>query len=204
MVLLLSFWLWIDIFFVVLTNKKLLLPLLCRLNTNLFLDFANLREYLAAAVNVVISNPSVGLLPKTKISLFLLPICTDELIWAPRIIPIYLSFILLTKILNDNRILSRICYIFIYLDQYFQLITALNKKLPNVKSVFKSLDQGFSVSEIHKFTTFWWKKMPLILEHFLTNNTRGSRWCSIKLWAKESTEPIFLILVSDIPLDFYE
>ena len=46
--------------------------------------------------------------------------------------------------------------------------------------------------------------MLLILEHFLTNNTRGNTWWSIKLWAKESTDTIFLILSSDIPLDFYE
>ena len=42
--------------FLALTNKKLLLPLCCRLNTNLFLGCSKLIGYLASAVNVVSSN----------------------------------------------------------------------------------------------------------------------------------------------------
>ena len=37
----------------------------------------------SSAVNVVSSNPCVGPSPKIKISLFLLSVCTDELISAP-------------------------------------------------------------------------------------------------------------------------
>ena len=62
-----------------------MLLLKCRLNTNLFPDYVKSILYLAPAVNVVSSNPSVGPLPRSKISLFLLSICTDELIPAPKI-----------------------------------------------------------------------------------------------------------------------
>ena len=52
--------------FAALTNQKLLLPLWCRLNTNLFPDCVTLIGYLASAVNVVLFNPCVG--PVVKVS----------------------------------------------------------------------------------------------------------------------------------------
>ena len=51
--------------FTALTNKKLLLQLSCRLNTNLFLDSVKLVEYLALAVIVVLSKFCVG--PSTRL-----------------------------------------------------------------------------------------------------------------------------------------
>ena len=86
--LFLSRLLWIDIFFVALTNKKLLLPLLFRLNTNLFPDYVKLLGYFASAVNVVPSNPCVRPFPRIKISFSLLSICKDELISIPKMITI--------------------------------------------------------------------------------------------------------------------
>ena len=41
--------------------------------------------YFASRVNVVSSNHCVGLSPRIKLSLFLLSICTDELIKTPKI-----------------------------------------------------------------------------------------------------------------------
>ena len=38
-----------------------------------------METYSASAVNVALSDPCVGVLPKFKISLFLLSLCTDEL-----------------------------------------------------------------------------------------------------------------------------
>ena len=43
-------------------------------------------EYSAFDVNVTLSNPYVGPLPRITISLFLISICTDELISTPKII----------------------------------------------------------------------------------------------------------------------
>ena len=62
--------------FVVLTNKKLLLPLWYRRNTNLLFDCAKLIQDIFFLVNVVSSNP---------LSLILLSTCTDELISTPKI-----------------------------------------------------------------------------------------------------------------------
>ena len=63
-----------------------MLPLYCRLNTNLFPDCVKLIGYSASAVNVVPSNSYVGPIPRIKISFPLLSICTDELISTPKMI----------------------------------------------------------------------------------------------------------------------
>ena len=68
-----------------LTNKKLLLPLQCKLNADLSPDAVKLAGYLASPVIAVPSKPCVGPSPRTKISLFLLSTCTDGLILAPKI-----------------------------------------------------------------------------------------------------------------------
>ena len=69
--------------FVALTNKKLLFPLKCRLDRNLFLDCVKLIHYFASAVNMISSNPYVGPSPGIKISF---PVSTwiDELISSPK------------------------------------------------------------------------------------------------------------------------
>ena len=75
-----------------------MLPLKCRLNTNLFLDCAKLTGYFATAVNVVSSNPCVGPSPRIKISFHLISICTDELISAPKI----MTFLPTTPSVSEN------------------------------------------------------------------------------------------------------
>ena len=65
-----------------LVYKKLLTALYCRLSKSFSLDFLILTEYLACAVIVVLSNPSVGILPRSKKS-FLLSVCTDKLLATP-------------------------------------------------------------------------------------------------------------------------
>ena len=84
-----SLLLWINIFFVALVNKKLLLPLQCRLNKNFLRGFGNLIGYFASAIKVVSSNPYVGLSPRIKICFLLLSICTDEFISAQKIMTIF-------------------------------------------------------------------------------------------------------------------
>ena len=54
--------------------------------TKFLLLISNFIEYSFSAVNVVLSKPSVGSLPRIKISFFLLSICTDKIISAPNII----------------------------------------------------------------------------------------------------------------------
>ena len=54
--------------------------------------------YLASAGNVVSSNPGLGPLPRIKMSLFLLSICTDNLISAPKI----MTFIPMLPSVNKN------------------------------------------------------------------------------------------------------
>ena len=79
---------------VALTNKKLLLPLWCRLNANIFPDSVKLIGHFPSTVNVVSSNPCVGPSSKIEISLFLFSICTDELKSAPKLMtffPVLLS-----------------------------------------------------------------------------------------------------------------
>ena len=81
--------LWIDIFSVAFRNKVLrLLSLEFRLHENLLFGRVKLTGYIAFAVNVVSSNPYIGLSPRTKISLFLLSIWTDELLSAPKVMAI--------------------------------------------------------------------------------------------------------------------
>ena len=53
--------------------------------TNLFCDPDKLIESSASPVNVVLYNPCVGPLPRIKIFLFLLSVCTDKLISTPKI-----------------------------------------------------------------------------------------------------------------------
>ena len=54
-----------------------------------FPDYVKLIGYLTSTVNVVSSNYCIGTSPRIKITLFLLSICTNELISAPKINDIY-------------------------------------------------------------------------------------------------------------------
>ena len=56
--------------FAALTNKKLLLPLYCRLNTNFFPNCIKVVVYFTSAVSVVSSNPCVGSSPRIKINYY--------------------------------------------------------------------------------------------------------------------------------------
>ena len=67
-----------------------MLQLYCRLNTNLFHDFAILAEYLVSAVNVVSSNSYVFFHRELT---FLLSISTDEFISAPEIMKFFPTFL---------------------------------------------------------------------------------------------------------------
>ena len=51
-----------------------------------FSDSVKLIEYIASDVNVVLSNPCVDSLRRTRISFLLLLVCTDKLISTPKII----------------------------------------------------------------------------------------------------------------------
>ena len=50
---------------------------------NVFPDFVKLIEYLSPVVIVVLSKPDVGPATRIKIFLFLLSICTEELLSTP-------------------------------------------------------------------------------------------------------------------------
>ena len=52
----------------------------------LFFDLEKFIEYSVSAVILVSSYPCLGPLPRTKISFFLLSICSDELLSAQKII----------------------------------------------------------------------------------------------------------------------
>ena len=64
--------------FVAWTNKKLMLPLQCKLTQNFPFDLEKVIEYRVSAAKVVSSNPCVGLIPTIKKSFVLLSLCTDE------------------------------------------------------------------------------------------------------------------------------
>ena len=83
--------------FVVLTNKKLLLPLYCRLNTNLLFGCVKLLGYFASAGYVVSFNFCVGTSSR-MISLLLLSTCTDEPISASKL----MTFLPMLSSVNKN------------------------------------------------------------------------------------------------------
>ena len=63
----------------------------------LFLDLVQLTKYLTSVVTVELSNPSVSLSPRTRISFFLLSVCFDELLFTPKI-----TFLTHSLIGNEN------------------------------------------------------------------------------------------------------
>ena len=103
-------------YFLALTNEKLLLPLYFRLNTNILFGCVKLMQYIASTNNAVSSIPCVCPSPRIKTSVFLLWICTGELISAPKIRIFLLMLLSVNKILNDNLILRLSCSTCIYLD----------------------------------------------------------------------------------------
>ena len=75
--------------FVALTIKKMLLILQCKLKQSFLFVPEELIEYRAFAFNAVLSNLCVCPLPRIKMSFFLLPICTVELISTPKIMSFF-------------------------------------------------------------------------------------------------------------------
>ena len=73
-----------------------MLPLKYRLKQNFLFDLEKSIDYLTSAVNRESSNPCIGPLLRMTISLFLSPICTDELISTPKIMTY------LPALLSDN------------------------------------------------------------------------------------------------------
>ena len=67
-----------------------MIPLWCSFTTNFLLGFVKLIRYIASAVNMISSNPCVGLSPRIKISFPLLPIAIVAL--APKIITYFPMF----------------------------------------------------------------------------------------------------------------
>ena len=103
-------------------------------------------QYWVSTVDVVLLNPSVGLLPRIKISFPLLSICTDEFISAPKII----TFLPMLPSGNENseresNHMPQPLYLYLYRSAFLVSFTDPNKQLRNVKSVFKSLSHGLSV-----------------------------------------------------------
>ena len=72
--------------------------------------------YFSSDVNMVSSNPCVNPSTNIYISLFLLSICTDELILATKIITFFPTFSSVNEVLNQNQILIRNHYSCIYRD----------------------------------------------------------------------------------------
>ena len=91
----------------------------------------------------------------------------------------------LMKILNDNQIQYHVCYIFIYLDQYSQLIRFLCINILTKDLVYRKY-----------INLLLFDEPKCYFATFLVNNARGNRWWSIKLGAEESSDPIFLILLT--------
>ena len=130
------FHLWIIYFklihFYCINKQKLLLPLWCKFNTNLFPDSVTLIRYLASAVIVVLSKLCVALSPIPKTPSFLLS--TYELIPAAKMITFYSSCRLTMKTVKKNPIQDHNHYIYIYSDRVFSFI-ALNKQLPKIYKI---------------------------------------------------------------------
>ena len=76
----------------------MLLALQCRLKQIFFLDFLVLTGYLASTIIVVPSNLSPGPSPRTRIFLFPLSVCLDELLSTPKIT----KFLPHSPISNEN------------------------------------------------------------------------------------------------------
>ena len=80
------------------------------------------------------------------------------------------------QILNENQILCR-SHLILYLSGSVFLVNSTdpNKQLPNVKSVFKSLDHSFIMYETYRFITFWGVEILLFIKHcplkFMSVNT---------------------------------
>ena len=136
-------------------NKKLLVPLNCRLNANRFREPVKLIRYLASAVIVPSSKSCVVPSPRTNIFLFLPSICTEELLSTPKIMTLFSS--LPSDHENCERESNPIWLpLYLYLSGSALLVsfTSPNKQLPGVKSVFKSFDYVFNIYKIYKLTTF--------------------------------------------------
>ena len=106
------------------------------------------------------------------------------------------------KILNENLILCRsrsTCR-----STFLVRFTNPNQKLPNIKSVFKFLNQWFRVQEIYRFITFLVIEI-LFIKQCTTKLMSGNKWWSTKVAENFLSDlVIFFVFLSDIPLDFQE
>ena len=73
------------IYFCGINEKKTVVSIIIKILKNFLWDLEQLIEYSTSAYIVVSSNPSFGPFPRTKISFFLLPIWTDNLLATPKI-----------------------------------------------------------------------------------------------------------------------
>ena len=92
---------------------------------------------------------------RINISFTLLPICTDELISVPKIKTIFpkLPSVNENSEQESNPILWPV-YLYLSRSAFLLSFTDPNKQLLNVKSVFKFLNFGVSVSEKYRLLPF--------------------------------------------------
>ena len=80
-----------------------------------------------------------------------------------------------------------------------------NSQLPNVKSVFKYLNDGFSMSEIYRFVAFLGIEVLLFIKQCPLKFMSGNKWWSAKVGATSLSDlVIFSIFSFYISLDFHE
>ena len=95
---------------------------------------------------MVSSYPRDGVSPRIKISLFLISICTDELISDSEIMiyfPMLLS--LNTNSVRESNSISYLLYSYLSRSKFLVSLTDPYKHLFNVKSVIKFFNHEFSV-----------------------------------------------------------
>ena len=88
-------------------------------NKNFLCDLEKLIGYSGSAVITVSCNPCVGSLASTKISFFLLSICTDELLSTSKITRFLPQSKFGTEKVNENQTLYHVVNESIYLNQHF-------------------------------------------------------------------------------------
>ena len=86
----------------------MLLSLQCKLRQKTFLVSVKLIEYSDSDVIVVSSNPSIGFLPRIRISLFLLSTCSEKLLSTPNTITLIRNPQLINE--KDERVSNPVSY----------------------------------------------------------------------------------------------
>ena len=84
--------------------------------------------------------------PRIRISLFLLSICTDELISAPKLMTFFPMLPSVNEYSGRESIpMQYLLYLYLSRSAFLVSFRDPNKQLLNVKSVFKFLNHGFSM-----------------------------------------------------------